>query len=73
MIKKARFFRPDKQKGEVMENSNKTMTNFESRIVTTKKGTYLMWYDAAVGRQRRVNLSKTTPNRYFGTGCGRQR
>ena len=56
-----------------MENSNKTMTNFESRIVTTKKGTYLMWYDAAVGRQRRVNLSKTTPNRYFGTGCGRQR
>ena len=56
-----------------MSTDKKGLTNVATRFVTTKKGTYLIWYDVTFGRQRRVNLSKTTPNRYFGTGCGRTR
>ena len=50
-----------------MSTDKKGLTNVTTRFVTTKKGTYLIWYDATFGRQRRVNLSKMGMNQYFGT------
>ena len=56
-----------------MSTNKKGLTNFTTRFVTTKKGTYLIWYDATFGRQRHVNLSRAHGNgRYLGTG-GHQR
>jgi len=70
LIKKARFFRPNKQKGKIMSIDRKTSNN-NVRIVTTKKGTYVIWYDETFGVQRRLNLSKTHHGRYLGRGRGR--
>ena len=54
-----------------MSTDKKGLTNVTTRFVTTKKGTYLIWYDVTFGRQRRVNLSKTDPRKYFGTSYQR--
>ncbi len=55
-----------------MSTDKKGLTNVATRFVTTKKGTYLIWYDATFGRQRRVNLSRLhKTGRYL--GVGRQR
>ena len=54
-----------------MSNNKTNMTNFTTRFVTKKTGTYLIWYDATFGRQRRVNLSKLDTRQYFGTSYQR--
>ncbi len=54
-----------------MSTDKKGLTNVATRFVTTKKGTYLIWYDATFGRQRRVNLSKIGTKQYFGTSYER--
>lgn len=54
-----------------MSTDKKGLTNVTTRFVTTKKGTYLIWYDVTFGRQRRVNLSKMDPKQYFGTSYQR--
>ena len=54
-----------------MSTDKKGLTNVTTRFVTTKKGTYLIWYDATFGRQRRVNLSKMDTRQYFGTSYQR--
>ena len=52
---------------------DKKTSNNHVRIVVTKKGTYLIWYDETFRAQRRLNLSRAHGNgRYLGTG-GRQR
>lgn len=54
-----------------MKNDKKNVTNFVRRVVTKKTGTYLIWYDAAFGIQRHINLSKAGGRKYFGTGYQR--
>ena len=54
-----------------MSTNKKGLTNFTTRFVTTKKGTYLIWHDAIFGRQRHVNLSKMSIKQYFGSSYQR--
>ena len=51
---------------------DKKISNSHVRIVTTKTGTHIIWYDETFCAQRRLNLSKTQHGKYLGTG-GRQR
>ena len=53
-----------------MSNNKTNMTNFNTRFVTTKKGTCVIWYDKTFGVQRRLNLSRMPRGRYLGTGHG---
>ena len=51
-----------------MSNDAQTSRKDGTRFITKKTGTYLIWYDAVAGRQRRVNLTKLGTRQYFGTG-----
>lgn len=51
---------------------DKNTSNSGVRVVTTKKGTYIIWYDSTFRVVRRLNLSKSHHGKYLGTG-GRQR
>ena len=53
-----------------MSTDKKGLTNVTTRFVTTKKGTYVIWYDETFGVQRRLNLSRMHRGRYLGTGHG---
>ena len=67
----ARFSNSHTQEEKIMSKNKTNMTDFNTRFVTTKKGTYLIWYDVTFGRQRRVNLSKIGTKQYFGTSYQR--
>jgi hypothetical protein len=47
------------------------MSNSGIRVVVTKKGTYVFWYDSMFNAPRHLNISKEmNSNKYFGTGRG---
>lgn len=51
---------------------DKKTSNSHVRIVTTKTGTHIIWYDETFCAQRRLNLSRLhKTGRYL--GVGRQR
>ena len=72
-MKKARFFDPETKRKNIMSNGKKVLKTGESRVITTKKGTYLLWNDSVFGGQRRVNLSKLNNAQYFQSAFGLQR
>ena len=49
---------------------DKKMSNKGIRVIVTKKGTYVLWYDSTFNAQRHLNLSKMNNSKYFGTGRG---
>lgn len=51
-----------------MKNKKQVLNN-NVRVITTKKGTYIIWYDETFRAVRHLNLSRAHGNgRYLGTG-----